>query len=692
MTRKVATPKWIYDGFLSVQTAEGSGLRRGLCTMATPQNIQSRLDPHTATRLQNQGVKFVIASGILGAGPTNNAEQIQANRPLMRALKEKGIRRVFYTQSIGTIFYEPVFAEMPEAVDWPQRSASGENPTYYCLWYRYIPCINNDGFIAYVKDVFQTVMKELDVDGIFTDNFGYYSYSCSCPHCQKKFREYLNRKYPTPEARKARFEFPTPLDFVVPPPFKNLGFNSRHTGIPEDNQILDPVAQEWIRFRCERIGEMARDLNACIKEVNPNAIFFVNYVYGGTPGINCSLYHGLWPELVYPHTDLISAEVAGPPAVNEKGVIQGRNLLMKVAKHFNVPLSTCTFDRPLAEFKRIFLAEGMAFNTAPVDLSGDIQRDDPPQWMRDYLDFYQAHRDLIGHAPTVADCAVLHNFETLSYCCTYPQESLVLCEQSLIQGNITVDIIFDKGVNDLEKYRCLFLANVLMLSRETVEKIAAYIQAGGAVIATEDTSTLNERMLPWKGEWLNPKKSHLLADLLGIEWPKSGVLTQKIGKGRIALIAEIKRSWDPNVQRDQADQTCAPSPLVHGSPSIGPAMPMLLGTPELALNHNEIMEAVDFALDQKRTLVLEGQGPLVGEVTQNKNGYFVHLLNWDESKPIKNINVKVRVPLDRKITEARLISPDRETPAQKINVVQKDGYVEFTVPSLLCYNIIVLKG
>ncbi|MFA5866267.1 MAG: hypothetical protein WC975_16470 [Phycisphaerae bacterium] len=696
MTREVATPQWVYDGFLMLQAAESVqfGYPNGFATVETPKNIQERLDPQMANRLSDQGVGFVILGGPIGAGMKEDLKIFLANKPLAQALKAKGIRRVLYVNTIGMIFSAPFFAEHPDAVNWVQRTSTGERPIYYTNWQYFIPCLNNDHFMAYTRSMLKTVMKEMEPDGIFTDNYGYYSYSCFCDHCQTKFREYLYKKYPDPQSREDRFGFSSPLDYVTPPPFRpwGLGNTSPHTGIPDTNLVLEPLTQEWIRFRCQRLGQVTSELNQVIKECNPNAIFFVNYVYGGAPGINCAVFHGLWPEFVYPHSDLISAEVAGPPSIAPGGAVQGRNLLMKVAKHYHIPLSTCSsFGLPLKDYKRIYLAEGIAFNTAPIDLIGEIKRENPPQWMRDYRNFYEKNKNRIGHASTVADCAVLHNFETLSFTYTYPQESLVLCEQSLIQGNITFDIIFDRDIDRLDNYRCLFLANVLSMSESLVKKIVDYIHRGGAVIATEDTSALNERMLPWKGEWLKLQKSRLLADLLKLDWPKEGLVCRQIGQGRVVFLAEIKRPWNRDAARGEADQTQTPSPLVQGSHSCGPDMPMLTGTPALAMNHREILEAVDYSLQNRRTIRIEGPENLVAEVTRNDKGYFVHLLNWREDQPVTEVKVSVRLPDGDRIETIELLSPDRETASQILNFVTKNGYAEFLVPNLLCYNIFILK-
>lgn len=686
--KRHSKPEWLFEGYLSVQAMEGSGLRRGFATVETPQNIARRRDPNMADRLQKQGVRFVILAGPMGAGVTNERDKIVGNKELAAALKAKGIRRVLYVQTIGSIFYESFFAETPRAVDWVQRLPSGETPTYYTQWFRYIPCLNNDEFVTYLKDELRSVMQELDLDGVFTDNYGYYSYSCQCEHCQKKFRSYLNRKYPDAASRQARFETPATFDFVKPPPFKTVSYGAAHILIPDDYPIVDPVSQEWIRFRCERLGEVTRELNAVVKKANPQAIWFLNYLYGGTPGLNNAAFHGAWPETVYPHADLISAEVAGPPQLHPKGAAQGRALMMKVAKNFGIPLSTFSGYGPLSGWKRLYLAEGLAFNAAPMDLCGDIVRDEPPDWMRRYVNFYPTHRDVAGKAATVVDCAVLHNFETLSYFGSYPHESLQLCEQSLLQGGVTFDIIFDRDLQRLDKYRCLFLANVVAMSQSTAEKIAAYVRAGGSIVVTDDTSALNEKLLPWRGGWLEPRKTHRLAELLGVEWPRGEVLLKEVEKGRVAVIPAVNRPWSSSSRRGQADQERAPlsRSLVHHSE--GPAMPAILAVEGLSHSHGAILKAVDFALDGSRTVRLTTAGAVVPEVTSNAKGIHLHLVNWNEAKPVQQIKVSLRIPPGKSIQKVELRSPDPETKSETLRFQTRDGRIEFTVPNLVCYDLV----
>jgi hypothetical protein len=688
--RELTVPEWVYEGFLSVQAGQH---RYWTPPPDAAKIIAERQDPKTADRLDKQGIRFAITSGLIGAGLKDEWCEIENNRALSAALRAKGIRQIFYLNTIGMMHHEIFRKEVHESVDWTQRLPNGEFVTYYGDKEFRVPCLNNDDLLTYTKNQIRTVMKELKPDGIFTDNFGYYSYTCHCQSCQKKFREYLKKHYPDAASRKARFGAPDALDAVKPPLFQALGSGVAQTQIPESNLIVDPVAQEWVRFRCQRLGDVAAEYDRVIKDCNPQAIWFINYLYGGTPGLNCAVFHGSWPADVYPNADLISAEVSGPPQWSAGGVAKGRTLTMKVTKHFGIPLSTCYFQGSvLANWKRLFLAEGMAFNTAPMDLCGDIWRDDPPGWMRDYLNFYQAHRKLVGRAPTVADCAVLHNFETLSYCTTYPQESLVLCEQSLVQGGVTFDIIFDQDINQLQKYRCLVLANVVAMSQKTAEKIAGYVRNGGSIVVTDDTSALDERMLPWSGQWA-AQKSHRLAELLGLgsQWGTSQLLLKDVGKGKVAVIPAVNRPWSTEAARGEARQEVATMSRSTGSHSHGPGMPMVLGVESLSPNHAEILKAVDYALGGARTIHLQAPKEIISEVTQNASGIFVHLLNWNEAKPVDQVKVSLLAPADRKISKVELLSPDRETPAASLPFELKDGRIEFTVSRLVCYDIIVLN-
>mgnify|MGYP001127690195 CR=1 FL=1 len=72
----------------------------------------------------------------------------------------------------------------------------------------------------------------------------------------------------------------------------------------------------------------------------------------------------------------------------------------------------------------------------------------------------------------------------------------------------------------------------------------------------------------------------------------------------------------------------------------------------------EILAAMDFALGDERTVRVDPGNPaLIPEVTQNSEGLFVHLLNWNEAEPVSDVRVSLRLPDGPATASARIISP-----------------------------------
>lgn len=114
MNRNYNVPSWMFDGYLMIQTCEGTGIRRELCTLEAPKKIAERLGPAIADQLIRQGIRFVALSGLIGGPPSANCAQIERNKPLARALKDKDAKRVLHANTIGSIFYETSLDKPPE--------------------------------------------------------------------------------------------------------------------------------------------------------------------------------------------------------------------------------------------------------------------------------------------------------------------------------------------------------------------------------------------------------------------------------------------------------------------------------------------------------------------------------------------------------------------------------------------------
>jgi hypothetical protein len=112
-----------------------------------------------------------------------------------------GLRVGCYTSS-GTILYETMLAEHPEAKDWLTLDRSGKPVTWGPLYYRYWANRRHPGFRALLREVVHFAVVEAKVDLVHFDNYGMGpSYE---PYSVNQFREYLKKKY-SPEERMRRF-------------------------------------------------------------------------------------------------------------------------------------------------------------------------------------------------------------------------------------------------------------------------------------------------------------------------------------------------------------------------------------------------------------------------------------------------------------------------------------------------------
>src|SRR5215475_2907997 len=99
---------------------------------------------------------------------------------------------------------------------------------------------------------------------------------------------------------------------------------------------------------------------------------------------------------------------------------------------------------------------------------------------------------------------------------------------ALLEGRFLFDFVHEEklGPEDLKKYSALVLPNTALLSDEQCRQLRAYVEAGGSLLATFETSMYNER---------NERRGDFgLGDVFGIR--KAGEIVGTTGNGYLARI------------------------------------------------------------------------------------------------------------------------------------------------------------
>jgi len=291
-------------------------------------------------------------------------------------------------------------------------------------------------------------------------------------------------------------------------------------------------------------------------------------------------------------------------------------------------------------------------------------------YVRYFHDNFRYYRDI----DNIADVGVLHSYSTLAFNNDRPYQSLYLFEQTLIQGKVLFDIIYDEDLKDLSGYKVLVLADVECLSDEKQELIRNFVKNGGGLVATEHTSLYTE--------FRNRKRDFGMKDLFQTSAPRyllskypEGILDVPVmknnfGDGRVVYIPEVI----PAIPKPETVE-------------------MRSHYWKLPINWKELIGSVKWAGFGELTIETDAPETVTIELTekQDQSSIMLHMLNYnvDQDTVIKNIRIDLKISGGREISEAEMLSPDLKNP-RNLNFQFTQNLVSFTVPELRVYDLIVI--
>ncbi|MEM2465493.1 MAG: beta-galactosidase [Candidatus Bathyarchaeia archaeon] len=598
-----------------------------------------------------------------GFGLNIESEEMQNTKRLAELCHKYGMKISVYVG--GTIFSETFFLEVPEARDWVQIDQE-RNPITYSSHqtYRYMPCYNHEGYLDYMKKVLKYAIEEIKADRIFFDNLGIgrpEPQSCHCQECVKKFREFLKNKYDEETLRK-RLGF-TVLDNVFPPTY-NI-FNQPWTM----RTIDDPLKQEWIDFRCYVKAKFYRELYKYIKSLNPSISVALNIkgIYGRNRAFREAIDHPRFKGAC----DCIIMDSNVCASLTDDGALISEVRSFKAARSLNMAVAS-----PPCKGGKLEWAVAMAFNKV-IKVPGFGYEGIPftptdPEVIQ-YFDFIKENIDLYAETENIADVAILRSFASMAYNNFDTHLSTILFEQTLIQSKILFDIIFDENLEDLSKWKVLTLANQESLSDKQLSLIEEYVQRGGGLVATENTSLYDE--------WRRRRPRYGLASLFGFEKPSEAHKTMNLyGKGRVVYLPKIEPAREMWYGRELDIEVAG-----AGYKEIPPSQW------KLPVNWYELVEAIEWASGNNISLKVYAPLTVVAELSMkvDKSQMILHLVNFGKNI-LKDITVNLKIPSRRKVKEIVLLSPDFEEKIPIEYAEIKDG-IMFKIPKLMMYDLTVIS-
>ncbi len=626
-------------------------LRRGDHTSDEPAHYERMLDPANLKRMAAAGVTYGRIFFYKGFGLQYEKPHIEQARRASEIMHQAGMKVSLYFG--GTMFTETLYRELPEAEKWEQRDQWNHWVPYGIQTYRHYACPNEPAYRDYLKRVLKIGIQDLKADEIAFDNIMLQSEprSCRCPRCIKAFAEFLRRRYPTREAVMRRFGLPD-VEWI-----RVNQWESEEQ--PQGLAVLDdPVLQEWTRFRCESLAKYDNDLYDYVKSVNPNVAVLFNIK--GVYSFNRYWTNAVYQPLYAGRIDFMAFDTGG---YNEhidavSGALVSQIRSYKMARRLGSGCEDAFSDDVRAAVHMAFGYQKPGCVAAPLG-SGAFNVFTPMlEFFREYNDRYYTGTD------NVADVAVLRTWASMAYSISSTYIPTTLMEQVLIQHKVPFDLLFEEQLDRLSRYAAVVLAGQECLSDAQIALLLQYVKGGGTLILVGNTGQFNE--------WRERRAANPLLP------------ARREGKGRIVVAPAIVRST-PHVAKNSDYQDPEPGATSRKGSQMVPAEWVL------PANHEELYNTVVNAVPSGLSITTDAPLTTVMELLNRAEAKetIAHFVNFDRKSGVSPFRVTLRKQFPTPVKSAICLSPDSEEPI-KLNIQQSGDSIEFTVPAMRTYAMVVV--
>jgi hypothetical protein len=298
---------------------------------------------------------------------------------------------------------------------------------------------------------------------------------------------------------------------------------------------------------------------------------------------------------------------------------------------------------------------------------------------------------------------------------------------ALLEGRFLFDFVHEDKLApaDVEKYSALLLPNTALLSDEQCRQLAAFVDRGGSLLATFETSMYNER---------NERRGDFgLGAVFGMR--KAGEI---VGTNGNAYLARIERpheilagfadtNWIPGAENrlpiapvDQPILTVVPGFVAYPPELSYPTQPRTTepavvvrqrGTSRLAYfpgdvertmwrsGHTDLARllrnSIRWVAGANQPVTVEGDGVVEVFAWETQPGFAVHVLNYTNPAmhrgwirdfyPIGPQKVRMAAPASMRVTKVELLRAEVAIP-----FTHRAGVVEFTIPKVVDYEVAAL--
>ncbi|GAB3717767.1 family 10 glycosylhydrolase [Spirosoma flavus] len=582
--------------------------------------------------------------------------------------------------------------------DWIAVTADGQKRRHWANPDLWVTCALGPYNFEFMPQVNTEIMERFQPEGIFSNRWAGHDI-CYCEHCKRNFKSYAG------------------LD------------------IPQKADKLDPTYRKWGEWRMKRLREVWALWDSGIRKVKPTSRFIPN-------GFPDKIMTGKEADLFF--ADQQARRGLTAPWSNGKGAKELRSTLglKPLIGIFSVGIEeefrwkdSVQSDAEI----RIWVAEGTANGMRPcfVKFGGDIY---DKRWMESVATLYESYHKnekYLRNTAPMARVGVVYSEQTERNYGGKPWQQksgdhLDGFYHNLVENRIPFDMVNDRLLtpDDLKRFKLLILPNIAALSDAQCKQLQAFVDGGGSLIATFETSLYDE-----EGKQRN---DFGLAGLFGVSYsqkvegpmrnsylrlqPTPDSQTQLILRGLGDTPRIINTIYKVNV----TPTATFPSPVTL-IPTY-PDLPMEDVYPRVAqtdtrelylrqvgkgrvayipgdldrsfwqllsVDHGQLLSnVVNWALDEEPVATVTGPGIIDVTVWRQAKSMTVHLVNLTNPMMMKGpfrelipveAKVSVQIPTGANVTGVSLIMS-----GQKSKFERSGNRITVAVPKILDHEIVAL--
>lgn len=345
--------------------------------------------------------------------------------------------------------------------DYIHVTAQGEKRKHWANPDLWVTCALGPYNFEFMTEVIREITSRYRPDGIFSNRWSGHGI-CYCQHCVSNFKKYSGLE------------------------------------LPQTSERLDPVYQKWNEWRTGRLKELWFLWDAAIRKIDAGSRFIPN-------GFPDRLLTGQHADFFF--ADQQARRGVIPPWSNAKGAKKLRATMgMKpLVGIFSVGVEE-EFrwkDSVQSEAEtRIWVAEGTAAGMKPCFVKFSATLYDK-RWLDTIEKIYQVHyraEKYLRNISPMARIGLVYSESTERNYGGKPWQKNIGDHENgmyhvLVENSMPFEMVNDRLLDEehLREYKLLILPNVAAMSDQQCAQIRRFVDRGGSIIATFETSLYNEQ-------------------------------------------------------------------------------------------------------------------------------------------------------------------------------------------------------